>query len=78
MYLFIFGCTGSLSVHPSFSCGWWGLLSGCGASVLSVLACLAVEHGLWSTDSVVVLQGLSCPVACGILPDQESNMCPLH
>ena len=28
--------------------------------------------------SVVVAHGLSCSAACGILPDQGSNLCPLH
>ena len=28
--------------------------------------------------SVVASRGLSCPAACGIFPDQESNLCPLH
>ena len=28
--------------------------------------------------SVVVAHGPSCSVACGILPDQGSNLCPLH
>ena len=28
--------------------------------------------------SVVVAQGPSCSAACGILPDQGSNPCPLH
>ena len=28
--------------------------------------------------SVVVAHGPSCSVACGILPDQGSNPCPLH
>ena len=28
--------------------------------------------------SVIVAHGLSCSVACGILPDQGSNPCPLH
>ena len=28
--------------------------------------------------SVVVAHGLSCSVACGIFPDQGSNLCPLH
>ena len=28
--------------------------------------------------SVVVAHGLSCSTACGIFPDQGSNMCPLH
>ena len=38
---------------------------------------------LWSTGSrragsVVVAHGLSCSAACGILPDQGLNPCPLH
>ena len=38
---------------------------------------------LWSTvsrraGSVVVAHGPSCSAACGILPDQGSNSCPLH
>ena len=36
-------------------------------------------HGLQvGRASVVVVQGLSRPAACGILPDWESNLCPLH
>ena len=38
-----------------------------------VVACV-----LQSAGSVVVAHGLSCSVACGILPDQGSNPCPLH
>ena len=30
------------------------------------------------TGSVVVAHGPSCSAACGILPDQGSNLCPLH
>ena len=38
---------------------------------------------LWSTGSrragsVIVAYGPSCSMACGILPDQGSNPCPLH
>ena len=38
---------------------------------------------LWSTGSrctgsVAVAQGLSCSAACGIFPDQGSNLCTLH
>ena len=28
--------------------------------------------------SVIVAHGPSCPAACGIFPDQGSNLCPLH
>ena len=33
---------------------------------------------LGSTGSVAVAHGLSCPVACEIIPDQGSNLGPLH
>ena len=38
---------------------------------------------LWSTGSrragsVIVAHGPSCSVACGIFPDQGSNLCPPH
>ena len=55
------------------SCGEWGLLSSCGAQ-----APLVGELRLWSVGSLVVAPGLSCSEACGIFPDQESNLCPLH
>ena len=31
---------------------------------------------LWSTGSIVVVHGLSCFMACGIFPDQGSNLSP--
>ena len=33
-------------------------------------------RALWHTGSVVVVLGLSCPVACGIFPYWGSNLCP--
>ena len=49
-------------------------------------ASLVAEHGLQAgrhrqlqhVSSGVVAHSLSCPAACGIFPDQESNLCPLH
>ena len=51
--------------------------SSCGAGCLIVAASVA-EPGLQSAGSVVVVDRLSCPVACEIFPDQGSNPCPLH
>ena len=34
--------------------------------------------GSRSAGSVVVAHGPSCSAACGIFPDQGSNLCPLH
>ena len=62
---------GAWASHCSgFSC--------CGARALGARASVVVAHGLWSAGSVVVAYGLSCSAACGILPDQGSNPCPLR
>ena len=37
---------------------------------LTVMGSPVAEHGLWSKGSVVVVQGLRCPVACGLLVPQ--------
>ena len=68
-----------------------GLLSSCVHRHLIVVASLAAEHRLWgvwasvvltprfkSTGSIVVAHGISCSVACGIFPDQGSNLCLRH
>ena len=39
---------------------------------------LLQSTGSRRAGSVVVAHGLSCSAACGILPDQGSNLCPLH
>ena len=45
---------------------------------LSLWCLLVAEHGLWSLRaSVVVVHGLSCPVACGIFLAQGLNPRPL-
>ena len=44
----------------------------------STHASVVVAPGFWSTGSVVVAHGHSCPTASGILPDQGSNLCLLH
>ena len=56
----------------------WGLLSSHVLRLLISVASLVVKNGLWSVGSVVVVHGLSCPVACGISPDQGLNLCYLH
>ena len=39
---------------------------------------VVVAPRLQSTGSIVVMHGLSCPVANGIIPDQGLNPCLLH
>ena len=46
--------------------------------LLIVVASLVAEHGLQARGSVVVVHGLSCPVACGNFPKQGSNLYFLH
>ena len=46
---------------------------------LSLLRPLSLRStGSRRAGSVVVAHGLGCSAACGILPDQGSNPCPLH
>ena len=57
-----------------------------GRGFLAAVASLVVEHRLqglraqsfWLPGSVVMVLGLSCSEACGIILDQGWNPCPLH
>ena len=79
-------CAGSSLLHGLFSsCDELGLLFLAVCRLLIAMASLFVEHvnsvvvvpRLQSTASVVVVHGLSCSVARGIL-DQGLNMGLLH
>ena len=75
--MFIFGCVGS-----SFLCEGFLQLRRVGATLhrgarachYRGLSC----RGSRRSGSVVVAHGPSCSAACGIFPDQGSNLCPLH
>ena len=66
----------------------WGLFSSCEQGLLSNCSVWASHCsgfcccGAWAlgcvVGSVVGARGLICSVACGIFPDQGSNLCPLH
>ena len=79
--LFIyFSCVGS-----SFLCKGFlqlrqaGAPLHCGARALSLSRPLLLRStGSRRAGSVVVAHGPSCSAVCGILPDQDSNPCPLH
>ena len=60
------------------SCGKWGPLFIAVRGPLTIVASLVGSTGSRRAGSVVVAHGLSCSAACGILPDQGSNPCPLH
>ena len=69
-WLLLLWSTGSRRAGFS-SCGTW-------ASVVWHMGSVVVTRGIQSAGSVVVMHGLSCSTACGIFPDQGSNLCPLH
>ena len=48
------------------------LVAGHGSRVCGLSSSQALECGL------IVAHGLRCPMACGIFPEQGSNLCPLH
>ena len=62
-------------------CGGFSLLRSTGSKARRLqqlwhLGSVGVACRLQSTGSVVVANGLSCSEACGIFPDQGSNLCP--
>ena len=79
----MFGC---VAVHGLSLCccaraSHCGGFSCCKAQALGAWASVVVACGLSGCGSqalVVVAHGLSCSAACGILPDQGLNPCPLH
>ena len=78
MYLFIYLFMAALGLRCCVRASNCGGFSCCGALALRAWASVVVARGLQSAGSVVVVHGLHCSVACGIFPDQGSNLCPLH
>ena len=71
MACLFFGCAeASLLCGVFSSCGKWGCSLWCvGFSLQGLLL-------LQSMGSVVVAHGLTGSLACGIFPEQGSNLCP--
>ena len=82
IYLFIYLFMAVLGLRYCMrafsSCGKWGPLFIAVRGPLIIAASLVVEHRLQMRRLSNVAYGPSCSVACGILPDQGSNLCPLH
>ena len=57
---------------------WLLLLQSTGSRCTGFGHCSTWAPQLWLTGSVVVVHGLSRPMACGIFPDQGLNPCPLY
>ena len=78
IYLFVFGCAGSSLVHRLSvvaASGGYSLLGCMGFSLwqsvgLSIRTSVVAAHRFCRTGSAVVVHGLSCPLACGILGPQ--------
>ena len=87
-YLFLAVLGGSsLFVQACSCCGEWEILSSCGAWSSLLQSPGSGVEGSWEFSSysllalelvgwVVMVHGLSCPVACGIFPNPRSNPCP--
>ena len=65
-----------LLIAVASRCGAWAL--GARASVVVARRLSSCGSQALECSSVVVAHGLSCSMACGIFPDQGSNLCPLH
>ena len=61
------------------SCGKRGPLLTAVRGPLTIAASLVARStGSRRAGSVIVAHGPICSAACGIFPDQGSNLCPLH
>ena len=61
------------------NCGEQGLLLVAVVGFLIVVASPVAEYRLEGIRaSVIAAHRLTCPTACGIFLDQESNLCPWH
>ena len=79
IYLFIWLCWVFVSVRGPSPVAASGGHSSSQCAGLSLSRPLPLQRtGSRWAGSVVVAHGLSCSAACGILPDQGSNPCPLH
>ena len=78
MFIFIIFQTFYLFVHLELH---WAFVAALGLSLVAVHGFLSAVASLlfsWLQSSMAAVVRLSCPVACGILPDKGSNLCPLH
>ena len=79
IYLFIYGCVGSSFLCEDFLQLWQvGATLHRSARAFHYWPLLLRSTGSRRAGSAIVAHGPSRSVACGILPDQGSNPCPLH
>ena len=82
IYLFIYLFMAMLGLRfcarAFSSCGKRGPLFIAVRGPLTIVASLVGSTGSRRAGSVIVAHGPSCSAACGILPEQGLNPCPLH
>ena len=89
-FTYLFGCAESSFLQEGFSlvvasgvllCSWDARtfhcsgLSCCGTRALGRIGLAVAARRLQSSGSVVAANGLSCPLACGLFPNQGWNLC---
>ena len=81
VFIYLFSAVLSLPCYlQAFSsCREWSLFSSCSVQAphCSGFSCCRAR-ALGMCTSIVVALRLSPSMACGIVPDQELNLCPLH
>ena len=79
LFIYLWLCWVFVSVRgPSLAAASGGHSSSRCAGLPSSQPLLLRSTGSRRAGSVIVAHGPSCSAACGILPDQGSNPCPLH
>ena len=76
LFLAVLGLRFCAKAFPS--CGKRGPLFIAVRGPLTIMASLVASTGSRRAGSVAVAHGPSRSAACGILPDQGSNPCPMH
>ena len=80
LFKFISGSSGSSLLHSGFSL--FVVSRSCFPVAehrhLIAVGSLVAKHRLQRLGSVAAVHGRNCSLACGIFPDQGSNLCPLH
>ena len=78
LFLAVLGSNCYCFMQAFSCCSERGLLFVVVLRLLIVVSSLLVAPWLQGMSSVVVAYQFSCSMACGIFPDQVSNLCPLH
>ena len=76
IFIYVFNCFYVSRLPPVVVSGGWFSVWCTGSSLWWCPCCGPQALGVWA--SVAVAHGLRCSKACGIFPNQRSNLCPPH